>query len=91
MNTCLQCIKAKNPSFKQKIAACFNLDPEDPSTPFWRETVSNEINVAVVRSFNSAGASIVDTHSLSDQFMEFFRGEHQARGGCPSDWVRNNE
>ena len=53
----------------------------------WIDRVAAEMGEAVLHSFNAAGATIVDQHKQAEQFMEFFKSEHKARGGCPADWV----
>lgn len=45
------------------------------------------MNLATLYSFAKAGASIVDQHTVSEQFQTHFKEEMKTRGGCPSDWV----
>ncbi len=59
----------------------------DPCSGFLHDRASTELSAAVLHSFNRVGATIVDHHAQSEQFMDFFRQEHRDRGGCPADWV----
>lgn len=34
-----------------------------------------------------AKVTLVDHHTVSESFMQFFANEHRERGGCPADWV----
>lgn len=52
----------------------------------WKDRVLTELNEAVLHSFRAAGATILDHHTASAQFMEFFQKERLA-GRMPSaDW-----
>ncbi|MDZ4370926.1 MAG: nitric oxide synthase oxygenase [Phenylobacterium sp.] len=58
----------------------------DRSDRFWRDQVSIELNRAVVHSFGEAGATVVDHHIASAQYMEFDHAERM-RGRIPSsEW-----
>jgi len=35
----------------------------------------------------STGISIVDQHTVSEQFQAHLEQEYLLRGGCPSDWL----
>lgn len=70
----------------KKIGRAMGLDTTTNST-LWRDRVALEMNAAVLHSFQSAGATIVDQHTISDQFQTHLRNEMRGRGGCPADWV----
>ena len=53
----------------------------------WKDRVSLEINAAVLHSFKEAGVTIVDQHTVCEQFMSHLETEFRIRGGCPADWV----
>ena len=53
----------------------------------WKDRVAVEVNVAVLHSFKLKGVSIVDQHSVSEQFQTHLEEEFRVRGGCPSDWL----
>ena len=53
----------------------------------WKDRVALEMNQATIYSFAQAGATIVDQHTVSEQFQTHFKNELKIRGGCPSDWV----
>ena len=53
----------------------------------WVDRVVLELNTGVLHSFSTAGISIVDQHTVSEQFMTHFKDEMTNRGGCPTDWV----
>ena len=53
----------------------------------WVDRVVLELNMGVLYSFAKAGITIVDQHTISEQFMTHFQAEMKERGGCPTDWV----
>ena len=57
------------------------------NTTMWKDTVSLELNKAVLHSYKEAGVSIVDHYSMADSFVEFMAEEVKDRGGIPADWV----
>jgi nitric-oxide synthase len=57
------------------------------SDPLWKDRVVTELNAAVLHSFRAAGATILDHHTASAQFMDFAQKE-TASGRTPSaDWM----
>ncbi len=52
----------------------------------WKDRVLTELNEAVLHSFRSAGATILDHHTASEQFMEFFQKERSAGREPSADW-----
>ncbi|MFM7052536.1 MAG: nitric oxide synthase oxygenase [Planctomycetota bacterium] len=56
------------------------------SDPLWKDRVVTELNAAVLHSFRDAGATILDHHTASEQFMDFVQKE-TAAGRTPSgEW-----
>ena len=53
----------------------------------WKDKVALELNTALLHSFNLAGVTLVDQHTVSEQFADHFKNEMAERGGCPADWV----
>lgn len=70
------------PVFGEKMG----LAMENP-TSLWKDEVLLEVNKAVLHSFAKSGATIVDHHTASKQFMQHMTNETKKRGGCPADWV----
>jgi nitric-oxide synthase len=67
----------------EPVGRALGLDPRDP---LWKDMALTELNRAVLHSFQTAGATIVDHHSASAQFLEFAQKE-QARGRMVSaEW-----
>lgn len=58
----------------------------DTSGALWKDRVLTELNEAVLHSFRSAGATILDHHTASAQFMEFFQKERHAGREPSADW-----
>jgi len=58
----------------------------DRSSGLWKDRVVTELNEAVIHSFRAAGATILDHHTASEQFMDFHQKE-VAAGRTPSaEW-----
>ena len=57
------------------------------NTSLWKDEVALELNKAVLSSYKEAGVSIVDHHTMADQFVSHLQEETKVRGGCPADWV----
>ncbi|XP_052074067.1 nitric oxide synthase, inducible-like [Mytilus californianus] len=70
----------------EKIAQNLGMNTRHNAS-LWKDRAVIEINVAVLHSFQSIGATIVDHHSASDSFIVFMQNEYKQRGGCPADWV----
>jgi nitric oxide synthase oxygenase domain/subunit len=60
---------------------------EKNNTKLWRDHVQLILTQAIMSSFTNAGVSIVDHHTASDSFMNFFEDQIETRGYCPADWV----
>ncbi|XP_067654893.1 nitric oxide synthase, inducible-like [Haliotis asinina] len=70
----------------EKVATKMGLNTETSSS-LWRDRALVEVNIAVLHSFQSAGATIVDHHTASESFIQHLQNEQRLRGGCPADWV----
>lgn len=70
------------PVFGEKMG----LATDNPIT-LWKDEVLLEVNKAVLYSFAKNGATIVDHHTASQQFLQHMTSETKKRGGCPADWV----
>ncbi|XP_013413682.1 nitric oxide synthase, inducible isoform X2 [Lingula anatina] len=57
------------------------------SVNLWKDLALVEVNIAVLHSYQKAGVSIVDHHTVADSFVQFMLQEAKTRGGCPADWV----
>ena len=68
------------------LGDAMKLDTTNNSS-LWKDRVGLELNAAVLYSFQRVGASIVDQHTVSEQFLIHLRNEYRERGGCPADWV----
>lgn len=58
----------------------------DTAGALWKDRVLTELNEAVLHSFRSAGATILDHHTASAQFMEFFQKERSAGREPSAEW-----
>ena len=70
----------------ERVAAAIGVDLADP---LWRDQALVELNRAVLHSFAENGATIVDHHVASRQYLDFVRLEH-AVGRVPSgnwEWI----
>lgn len=54
---------------------------------FWKDRALLELNIAVLHSFRSAGVTIVDHHTASQQFMVFEKQEHKAQRKVFGNWI----
>ncbi|XP_071099648.1 nitric oxide synthase 1-like [Haliotis cracherodii] len=70
----------------EKVAVMMGLNTGANSS-LWRDRVLVEVNIAVLHSFQLAGATIVDHHTASESFIQHLHNEQRQRGGCPADWV----
>ncbi|XP_067655457.1 nitric oxide synthase, inducible-like isoform X1 [Haliotis asinina] len=70
----------------EKVALKMGLNTGANSS-LWRDKALVEVNVAVLHSFQLAGATIVDHHTASESFIQHMQNEQRLRGGCPADWV----
>ena len=44
----------------------------------------DQLHLAILQSFQVAGATIVDQFTVSDQFQTHMKNEMRERGGCPA-------
>ena len=58
----------------------------DRSDVFWKDKALIVLNEAVLHSFKSAGVTLTDHHSASEQFMKFMRNEEMAGRKVTGDW-----
>lgn len=70
------------PVFGEKMGLAI----EDPIS-LWKDEVLLEVNKAVLYSFAKNGATLVDHHTASQQFLQHMENETKKRGGCPADWT----
>ncbi|XP_042876798.1 nitric oxide synthase, salivary gland-like [Penaeus japonicus] len=70
----------------KEVGDKLGLDTRTPVT-LWKDQAALEVNLAVLHSYQQAKVTLVDHHSVSESFMQFFANEHRERGGCPADWV----
>ena len=69
-----------------KIGEAMGLDTSSNAS-LWKDEVALELNKAVLSSYKEAGVSMVDHHTMADQFVTHLQEETKVRGGCPADWV----
>ncbi|MFR9673506.1 nitric oxide synthase oxygenase [Streptomyces sp. TR06-5] len=67
------------------IAEQLGLDTRSEST-LWRDRALVEINVAVLHSFEAAGAKITDHHTESQRFLTHLEKEERQGRIVPTDW-----
>ena len=72
--------------FKKEIGIAMGLDTANNAS-LWKDRVALEMNTAILHSYQKHGVSIVDQHTVSEQFQMHFKNEMKERGGCPADWV----
>ncbi|XP_071945021.1 nitric oxide synthase 1-like isoform X2 [Antedon mediterranea] len=70
----------------KKIAQGMGLDTNSYAS-LWKDRALVEANLAVLHSFQKAGVTIADHHSMADSFLKHMDNEQRLRGGCPADWV----
>lgn len=58
----------------------------DCTSPLWRDRALTALNEAVLHSFRQGGATMVDHHTASEQFMTFHRREQAAGRRVAADW-----
>jgi nitric oxide synthase oxygenase domain/subunit len=71
---------------QEEIGQLLGLDTGSNAN-LWKDRVALEMNTAVLHSFAKSGATIVDQHTVSEQFQTHYNEELKTRGGCPADWV----
>jgi len=70
----------------EALATALGMDRADP---LYKDSVSTELNRAVLHSFAQAGCSMIDHHDASDQYIQFIHRE-KAAGRMPSgnwSWI----
>ncbi len=70
----------------KSIAECMNLNTTN-NTSLWKDKALIELNYSILYSWQKANVSVIDHHTISEQFLRFFETEHKLRGGCPADWI----
>ncbi|WP_127580213.1 nitric oxide synthase oxygenase [Paenibacillus koleovorans] len=68
------------------VAARMGLDTST-NVSLWKDRALLELNASVLHSFKSAGVSIVDHHTASEQLMRFEQQERQAGRAVTGDWT----
>ena len=58
--------------------------PDEAS--LWKDRALVELNIAVLHSFRQAGATIVDHHTASQEFLKFIEQEHHQGRCAETDW-----
>ena len=69
-----------------KIANALQINTDNKSNPLWQDSTLTELNKAVLHSYQSAGVTLIDHHSASEQFMEFYRREQVCGRHIAADW-----
>ncbi|WKA54266.1 nitric oxide synthase oxygenase [Planococcus shixiaomingii] len=59
----------------------------DSNRSLWKDKALVELNIAVLESFNRAGATIVDHHTAAKQFKSFERKEETAGRDLTGNWA----
>ena len=69
----------------EAVAAACNI----PRTKLriWRDDVQLQMHRAILHSFTKNSVSIVDHHTASESFLDFYKDEISKRKKCPADWV----
>jgi nitric-oxide synthase, bacterial len=53
----------------------------------WKDKALTELNLAVLHSFTTAGATITDHHTESVRFLQHMEREERQGRVCPADWT----
>lgn len=53
----------------------------------WKDDVQLQVHRAILHSFAKHSVSIVDHHTASNSFKEFYKEEIKQRGKCSADWI----
>jgi nitric-oxide synthase, bacterial len=67
------------------IAEAMGLSVSSDRT-LWKDKALNELNIAVLHSFQAAGVTITDHHTESDRFLRHLETEERHGRRCPADW-----
>lgn len=65
-----------------KKMGCYHAD----DARLWKDRALVELNIAVLHSFRQAGATIVDHHTASQEFLKFIEQEHDQGRCAETDW-----
>lgn len=77
---------AKRYDLLPEIAGAMGLATNGKGPQLWRDTALTELNHAVLHSFKTAGVTMVDHHSASEQFMTFHSREQAQGRRVAADW-----
>ena len=53
----------------------------------WKDDGQLQVHRALLHSFAKHSVSIVDHHTASNSFQDFYQDETKKRGKCSADWV----
>ena len=67
------------------VASSLDLDTSG-SDILWKDTALTELNRAVLHSYQAAGVTMIDHHSASDKYVEFYSRESKAGRSVSADW-----
>ncbi|MEX2570781.1 MAG: nitric oxide synthase oxygenase [Gemmatimonadota bacterium] len=67
------------------VARCMGLDTRS-NRRLWRDRALVELNVAVLHSFQQAGATVIDHHTAAKHFIRHEEFERQADRPLPAEW-----
>lgn len=67
------------------VAERMGLDTSTNRT-LWKDKALNELNLAVLHSFSTAGVTITDHHTESVRFLKHVEQEEQRGRSCPAEW-----
>ena len=70
----------------EAVANKLGLPANEKQDPLWKDTALTELNRAVLHSFDQAGVTMINHHSASEQFMEFYHREQACGRHIASDW-----
>ncbi len=65
-----------------KKMGCYHRD----EASLWKDRALVELNIAVLHSFRQAGATIVDHHTATQEFLKFIEQEHNQGRCAETDW-----
>lgn len=69
------------PIIAQKLELAINKDSK-----FWKDRAILELNKAVYHSYKSAGVTLVDHHTASEEFMKFMKMEQKNNRRVTAEW-----
>ncbi|WP_159974511.1 nitric oxide synthase oxygenase [Roseobacter cerasinus] len=68
------------------VGEAIGLRTRNSSDPLWKDRALTVLNEAVLHSYQSAGVTLLDHHTASDQFMIFHKRESAAGRRVAADW-----